>query len=114
MIHYSHAFASEFDSKTNNTIATILFDSGATHSFVSSLPNKLEVPHHKIGEAFSIVLPSGEVLMSTYWLCGVPLRIMGRELIANLIVLDMLTMILYSGWISLLSMTQLSNVESAR
>ncbi|XP_074559868.1 uncharacterized protein LOC141815899 [Curcuma longa] len=70
--------------------ATALFDTGATHSFISiSFAKKIEIPLQVLDEKFLTTLPSGEVMTSTHMLRAVPIRIAERELYCDLIVLDM-------------------------
>ena len=52
-----------------NVIARVLFDSGATHSFISAMfVNYLDRQVESIGQAFWTVLPSGDIMLSSYWL----------------------------------------------
>ena len=68
----------------------MLFDSGATHSFISAMfVNCLDRQVECIGQAFRTVLPSGDIMLSSYWLRVVPVVIFKRELCANLVMLDM-------------------------
>ncbi|XP_074570599.1 uncharacterized protein LOC141827277 [Curcuma longa] len=70
--------------------ATALFDTGATHSFISMLyAKKIEIPLQVLDGKFLTTLPSGEVMASTHMLRAVPIGIAGRELYCDLIVLDM-------------------------
>ena len=41
-----------------------------------------------IGQTFRTVLPSGNIMLSSYWLCDVPVVISERELCAELVMLD--------------------------
>ena len=43
-----------------------------------------------MGHRFMISIPSKEVMISTHWLCTVPMYIAQRELFSNLIVLEMI------------------------
>ncbi|KAL5555986.1 hypothetical protein UlMin_038222 [Ulmus minor] len=73
-----------------NEIARVLFDSGATHSFISAMfVNCLDRQVECIGQAFRTVLPSGDIMLSSYWLRAVPVVISERELSADLVMLDM-------------------------
>ncbi|KAL5547434.1 hypothetical protein UlMin_002665 [Ulmus minor] len=73
-----------------NEIAHVLFDSGATHSFISAMfVNCLDRQVECIGQAFRTVLPSGDIMLSSYWLRAVPVVISERELCADLVMLDM-------------------------
>ena len=57
-----------------------------------------------IGQTFNMVLPSGDVMLSSYWLRVVPVVISERELSVDLVILDMidydviLVMDFFSGW----------------
>ncbi|KAL5545590.1 hypothetical protein UlMin_005277 [Ulmus minor] len=69
--------------------AYTLIDSGASHSFASStFVEKLSVPYEKMGNALNIILPSGDVLLSTYWLKETPIKISDQELYVDLIILE--------------------------
>ncbi|KAL5579150.1 hypothetical protein UlMin_011592 [Ulmus minor] len=73
-----------------NEIARVLFDSGATHSFISAMfVNCLDRQVECIGQAFRTVLPSGDIMLSSYWLRAVPVVISERELCTDLVMLDM-------------------------
>ena len=74
----------------DNQYANVLFDTGATHSFVSSsFVKKLGRSLDVLSEGFTTALPSGEVIVSTHWLRAVSMRIVDRELFSDLIVLEM-------------------------
>ncbi|KAL5569280.1 hypothetical protein UlMin_025855 [Ulmus minor] len=74
-----------------NMVARVLFDSGATHSFISAI---FAVCLHKskdiIRQTFRTILPSGDIMLSNYWLCDVPVVVSERELSVDLVVLDMI------------------------
>ncbi|KAL5565129.1 hypothetical protein UlMin_028293 [Ulmus minor] len=73
-----------------NKITRVLFDSGATHSFISAMiVDCLDRQVECIGQTFRTVLPSGDIMLSSYWLRAVPVVISERELCADLVVLDM-------------------------
>ena len=73
-----------------NSNAYILFDSGATHSFISTAhANQLERAKDRISQTFRTSLPSGDVLVSTHWLHAVLVRVANKELYVDLIILDM-------------------------
>ncbi|KAL5548506.1 hypothetical protein UlMin_003737 [Ulmus minor] len=73
-----------------NKYALVLFDSGATHSFAStSFADCVDRGKDVINQTFRTALPSGDVMISSYWLRNVPIVIFGRELSVNLIILDM-------------------------
>ncbi|CAH9101779.1 unnamed protein product [Cuscuta epithymum] len=73
-----------------NKYANVLFDTGATHSFVSlEFARPLATRQDKLDYKFTTALPSGEIMLSTHWLRAVPMSIAGRELFVDLIVLNM-------------------------
>ncbi|KAL5540696.1 hypothetical protein UlMin_043348 [Ulmus minor] len=53
------------------------------------LVNCLDRQVECIGQAFRTVLPSGDIMLSSYWLRAVPVVISERELCADLVMLDM-------------------------
>ncbi|KAL5537790.1 hypothetical protein UlMin_046097 [Ulmus minor] len=83
--------------------AYTLIDSGASHSFASStFVDKLSVPYEKMSNALNIILPSGDVLLSTYWLKETPIKISDQELYVDLIILEIkdFDVILGMDWLS--------------
>ena len=73
-----------------NKIACVLFDSGATHSFISTMfVDCLDKHVEYIGQAFRTVLSSGDIILSSYWLRVVPVVIFEMQLCADLFMLDM-------------------------
>ncbi|KAL5570676.1 hypothetical protein UlMin_027251 [Ulmus minor] len=83
--------------------AYTLIDSGASHSFASStFVDKLSIPYEKMSNALNIILPSGDVLLSTYWLKETPIKISGQELYVDLIILEIkdFDVILGMDWLS--------------
>ncbi|KAL5540692.1 hypothetical protein UlMin_043344 [Ulmus minor] len=73
-----------------NCYARVLFDSGATHSFVShTFADCLGRERNRIDQVFRTALPSGEILLSSYWLREVPINIADKELRVNLVILKM-------------------------
>ncbi|KAL5575060.1 hypothetical protein UlMin_016759 [Ulmus minor] len=73
-----------------NKIDCVLFDSGATHSFISAVfVDYLDRHVECIGQTFKTILPSGEIMLSSYWLRAIPVGISERELCADLLMLDM-------------------------
>ncbi|KAL5549569.1 hypothetical protein UlMin_004800 [Ulmus minor] len=71
-------------------IAYVLFDSGATHSFISnSFADRLNWVRDRMNQSFHVALPSGEVLLSNYWVRHVPIVFSGRELHADLVLIKM-------------------------
>ncbi|KAL5551368.1 hypothetical protein UlMin_001544 [Ulmus minor] len=70
--------------------AYVLFDSGATHSFISnSFADQLNWVKDRMNQSFHIALPSGEVLLSNYWVRHMPIVFSGRELHADLVLIKM-------------------------
>ncbi|XP_074562798.1 uncharacterized protein LOC141819374, partial [Curcuma longa] len=70
--------------------ANALFDTGATHSFISMpYAKRIGIPPQVLDNRFLTTLPSGEIMASTHMLRAVPIRIAERELYCDLIVLDM-------------------------
>ncbi|KAL5565257.1 hypothetical protein UlMin_028421 [Ulmus minor] len=70
--------------------AYVLFDSGATHSFISnSFADRLNWVRDRMNQSFHVTLPSGEVLLSNYWVRHVPIVFSGRELHADLVLIKM-------------------------
>ncbi|KAL5550352.1 hypothetical protein UlMin_000528 [Ulmus minor] len=68
----------------------VLFDSGATHSFISSVcASKMNRVKELITRTFRTSLPSGDVLVSTHWLRVIPVLVSNRELYVDLIMLDL-------------------------
>ena len=69
---------------------TVLIDSGATHSFVSSkLINRLCRPSEYQTAGFGNLLPIGELVISRRWIKALPVMVDSRELSVDLIELDM-------------------------
>ena len=70
--------------------AIALFDSGATHSFVSlEFGQKLGRSVDKLEQPFKTSLPSGEILWSNFWIRNIPVVICGRELHVDLIAIKL-------------------------
>ncbi|KAL5548516.1 hypothetical protein UlMin_003747 [Ulmus minor] len=68
----------------------VLFDSGATHSFVSTVhASKMNRMKEVFARTFRTSLPSGDVLVSTQWLRAIPVLVANRELYVDLIILNM-------------------------
>ena len=71
--------------------AYVLFDSGATHCFVSYMfPKRIAQHSNRITRTLSVALPSGEMLSTNYWIRHVPIIIAARELYADLVILGMI------------------------
>ena len=67
-----------------------LFDSGATHSFISTkLALSLSSCNDRIPSLLRTILPSGEILLSEFYLKQVPITIKGVILHADLIAIEM-------------------------
>ncbi|KAL5560330.1 hypothetical protein UlMin_036541 [Ulmus minor] len=73
-----------------NMVARVLIDSGATHSFISAIfADSLHRSKDTIRKTFRTVLPSGDIMLSSYWLRAVPVVVSEREMSVDLVVLDM-------------------------
>ena len=71
-------------------LARVLIDSGATHSFISTVfADSLHRSKDTIRQTFRTVLPSGDIMLSSYWLRAVPVVVSEREMSVDLVVLDM-------------------------
>ncbi|XP_060959364.1 uncharacterized protein LOC133030590 [Cannabis sativa] len=69
---------------------TVLFDSGATHSYVSSrVIENFDKPCDIYASGFGTLLPSGDLIVSTRWIRSLSFWIDGCELTANLIELQL-------------------------
>ncbi|KAL5541801.1 hypothetical protein UlMin_009511 [Ulmus minor] len=74
-----------------NMVARVLIDSGATHSFISAIfADSLHRSKDTIRQTFRTVLPSGDIMLSSYWLRAVPVVVSEREMSVDLVVLDMI------------------------
>ena len=85
------------------TSAYTLIYSGVSHSFVSAtFVKKLDMVHVLLDEVCIVSLPSGENLTSRFSFNDVPLKVAGRELLVDLIVLEMVDydVILGMDWLS--------------
>ncbi|KAL5582354.1 hypothetical protein UlMin_014796 [Ulmus minor] len=73
-----------------NLTLRVLFDSGATHSFVSTVHvSQINRMKEVFARTFRTSLPSRDVLVSTQWLRAVPVLVANRELYVDLIILNM-------------------------
>ncbi|XP_020409986.1 uncharacterized protein LOC109946469 [Prunus persica] len=84
-------------------LAFTLFDSRATYSSVSSrFARKISGMLVKLESEFSVATPSGEVLNCKEMLKGYAITIAGRELEANLVIMDMYDFDVIQGmdWLS--------------
>ena len=69
----------------------MLFDYGATHSFISVMfADCLGRNKDNISQTFRTALPSSDVMLSNYWLRDVLVAISERELSVDLVILDMI------------------------
>ncbi|KAM6582372.1 hypothetical protein CsatB_009374 [Cannabis sativa] len=69
---------------------TILIDSGATHSYISSrIIEKLSRPCDIMSSGFCTLLPTREVVISRRWIRSLPVLVEGIELSVDLIELDL-------------------------
>ncbi|KAM6546381.1 hypothetical protein CsatB_027117 [Cannabis sativa] len=70
----------------NGCSYTVLFNSGATHSYVSSrVIESFHKPCDFYASGFGTLLPSGDLIVSTRWIRSLSFWIDGCELTANLI-----------------------------
>lgn len=70
----------------SGSIFTSLFDSGATHSFVSTrIVDRLCRPSSDLVKEFQILLLNGELIISTRDIRALPIVIEGRELHIDLV-----------------------------
>ena len=85
------------------TLAYILIDSSASHSFVSaSFVKKLDMVLELLNKVCVVSLPSSENLTSQFSCKAIHVKIAGRELLVDLIVLEMVDydVILGMEWLS--------------
>ena len=85
------------------TSAYTLIDSGTSHSFVSAtFVKKLDMVPDLLDEMCIVSLPLGENLTSRFSFKVVPIKVAGRELLVDLIVLEMVDydVILGMDWLS--------------
>ncbi|KAM6590684.1 uncharacterized protein LOC133036943 [Cannabis sativa] len=88
-------------------LCTVLFDSGATHSFIASkMIDKLELLYVNFSYKFMMELPSGEVMISSRGVRDALIRIADKELSGDLIELEMGITILSWVWIGYHDMEQ--------
>ncbi|KAJ1375207.1 Aspartic peptidase domain superfamily [Sesbania bispinosa] len=83
--------------------AHVLFDPGATHSFVSlSFATQLDKNPSSLDETLAVTTPVGEILLVDCVYRSYVVSIGGRELLANLIALDMVDfdVILSMDWLA--------------
>jgi hypothetical protein len=86
----------------NSTSASILFDSGASHSFISAqFGAKHGIPIHSMSNHM-LVSSLGGNMKAMYKCLGVSFKIVGRDFRANFVVLDSkgIDIILGMGWLS--------------
>ena len=86
-----------------HTLAYALIDSGASHSFVfANFVKKLDMVPDLLDEMCIVSLPSGENLTSHFGFKATPIKIVGRELPIDLIILEMVDydLILGMDWLS--------------
>ncbi|KAL5541879.1 hypothetical protein UlMin_009589 [Ulmus minor] len=73
-----------------NLTLRVLFDFGATHSFVSTVhASQINRMKEVFARTFRTSLPSGDVLVSTQWLRAIPVLVANRELYVDMIILNM-------------------------
>jgi hypothetical protein len=86
----------------NSTPALVLFDSGASHSFITSqFVAQHNLPISPMPRHMLVSLPGGE-LKAIYKCDNVSLNILGRDIRANMIILDSrgIDVILGMGWLA--------------
>jgi hypothetical protein len=86
----------------NSTPASVLFDSRASHSFISAqFVAKHGIPVHSMSNRMLVSSPGGN-MKAMYQCLGISFKIMGREVRANFVVLDSkgIDIILRMGWLS--------------
>jgi hypothetical protein len=86
----------------NSAPASVLFDSGASHSFISAqFVAKHGIPVHSMPNHMVVSSPGG-TMKALYRCLGVNFKIVGREFRANFVVLDSegIDIILGMGWLS--------------
>jgi hypothetical protein len=86
----------------NDILVKILFDSGATHSFISgSLVEKLNLNGSHVKDAFTIVTPCGKISSHTIAL-GVPLKLESNTDQSHLITINLegMDVILGMDWMT--------------
>jgi hypothetical protein len=86
----------------NSTPASVLFDSGASHSFITSQSvAQHNIPISPMSRHVLVTSPGGE-LKDIYKCDNVHLKILGRDFRANLIILDPngIVVILGMGWLT--------------
>jgi hypothetical protein len=86
----------------NDTPIKILFDSGATHSFISgSLVENLGLSGSHVKEAYTIVTPGGKISSHTVAF-GVPLKLGSKTVQSNLIIIGLegMDVILSMEWMT--------------
>jgi hypothetical protein len=86
----------------NSAPASVLFDSGALHSFISTqFVTKHGIPMHSMSNHMLVSSPGGN-MKAMYQCLSVSFKIVGREFHANFMVLDSkgIDIILRMGWLS--------------
>jgi hypothetical protein len=86
----------------NSAPVSVLFDSGASHSFISAqFVAKHSIPVYSMSNHMLVSLPGGN-MKAMYQCFGVSFKIVGSEFCANFIVLDSkgIDIILGMGWLS--------------
>jgi hypothetical protein len=82
--------------------ASVLFDSGAIHSFVSIMFVRLSrLVVRTLEPGLAITTPIGKIVACKYEVCECPVRICGRVLPTNLVVLPMVSydVVLRMDWL---------------
>ena len=73
--------------EVNGTILTVLYDSGASHSFIScDCMSTLQLPFSELSYELLVSTPTNELVRTNHICMNVSLQIGGRTFTANLIV----------------------------
>ena len=83
--------------------ARVLFDPGVSYSFVSSIfASRMEWQPSKILFSFSVVTPLSDELETNIFFASYPVLVEGRELLADLVLLDVIDfdVILGMDWLA--------------
>ncbi|XP_060959117.1 uncharacterized protein LOC133030397 [Cannabis sativa] len=82
----------------NNSYFSVLFDSGATHSYVATrIFSKLDRPHDSYETRFGTLFPGGELVILKRWIRSMPIRIENRELSVDLIEMNLVDSVIILG-----------------
>jgi predicted aspartyl protease len=87
----------------NGFVARVLFDSGATHSFISTeFFKRLCLEPKELGYAVEVITPTGNILLKGRMVCDVSIIVEHEGLTGNFMVMDMndFDVILGMDWLS--------------